>query len=71
MALEELVHLSKQSDLAAKMVRMDMVGNAMEMLCLEGVGYTKLLVKLLVNLTRLDDGVEVLLKVISSTGSYC
>nr|XP_017238614.1 PREDICTED: uncharacterized protein LOC108211506 isoform X2 [Daucus carota subsp. sativus] len=62
LALEELVHLSKQSDLAAKMVHMDMVGNTMEMLCLESVAFTKLLLKLLVNLTRLDDGVEVLLK---------
>ncbi|KAF1001635.1 hypothetical protein AG4045_018231 [Apium graveolens] len=70
LALEELVHLSKQSDLAAKMVHMDMVGNAMEMLCLEGVAFTKLLVKLLVNLTRLDDGVEVLLKIFNSMLSF-
>lgn len=60
--MEELLHLSEQSDLAAEMIGMDMVGNSMEMLLREGAGLTNLLIKLLVNLTCLDDGVGALLQ---------
>ncbi|KAI4314169.1 hypothetical protein L6164_027104 [Bauhinia variegata] len=60
-AAEALVNLSQSSDLAAEMIRMDMVKTVMDVLYKPESSITQLLVMLLVNLTQLDDGIASLL----------
>ncbi|CAI9756206.1 unnamed protein product [Fraxinus pennsylvanica] len=61
-AAEALVNLSQNSDLAGKMVEMDMVRKVMDNLYRKGCEVTGLLVMLLVNLTQLDAGIDSLLQ---------
>ncbi|KAI3516426.1 hypothetical protein L1887_15341 [Cichorium endivia] len=61
-ATEALVNLSQNSDLAAKMIEMDIIKVIMDILYKQGCEITGLLVMLLVNLTQLDAGVESLLQ---------
>nr|XP_043639890.1 protein HGH1 homolog [Erigeron canadensis] len=62
-AAEALVNLSQNSDLAAKMLQMDIIKVPMNMLYKQGCEITGPLVMLLLNLTQLDAGVESLLQV--------
>lgn len=61
-ATEALVNLSQNSDLAAKMIEMDIIKVIMDILYKQGCEITGLLVMLLVNLTQLDAGVDSLLQ---------
>ncbi|KAA8529436.1 hypothetical protein F0562_033765 [Nyssa sinensis] len=61
-AVEALINLSQNSDLAAKMVAMGMVKTIMDILYKQESGITRLLVMLLVNLTQLDAGIDSLLQ---------
>ncbi|KAI3779223.1 hypothetical protein L2E82_08837 [Cichorium intybus] len=61
-ATEALVNLSQNSDLAAKMIELDIIKVIMDILYKQGCEITGLLVMLLVNLTQLDAGVESLLQ---------
>ncbi|KAK1376482.1 DUF383 domain-containing protein [Heracleum sosnowskyi] len=61
-AAEALVNLSQNSDVAEKMVHMGMIRIAMEVLYKQDSEIKKLLVMLLVNLTRLDVGIDALLQ---------
>lgn len=63
-AAQALVNLSQNSNIAKKMVDLDMVKTAAEILFKQGCDITELLVMLLVNLTQLDAGIESLLQVI-------
>lgn len=63
-AAQALVNLSQNSNIAKKMVDLDMVKTAVEILFKQGCDITELLVMLLVNLTQLDAGIESLLQVI-------
>lgn len=63
-AVEALVNLSQNSDLASKMVSMGMVKAVMEIMYKLESSITKLLVMLLVNLTQLDTGITSLLQVL-------
>lgn len=61
--MEALINLSQNSDVAEKMVNMGMIKIAMEMLYKQDSEIKKFLVMLLVNLTRLDVGIDALLQV--------
>ncbi|XP_063943937.1 uncharacterized protein LOC108206168 isoform X2 [Daucus carota subsp. sativus] len=61
-AVEALINLSQNSDVAEKMVNMGMIKIAMEMLYKQDSEIKKFLVMLLVNLTRLDVGIDALLQ---------
>ncbi|KAL2546767.1 ARM repeat superfamily protein [Forsythia ovata] len=61
-AAEALVNLSQNSDLARKMVEMDMVRKVMDNLYRQDCDITGLLVMLLVNLTQVDGGIDSLLQ---------
>ncbi|OMO93163.1 hypothetical protein CCACVL1_06618 [Corchorus capsularis] len=62
-AAEALVNLSQDAGLAAKMVEIEMIKVAMDLLYKPGSSITRLLVMLLVNLTQLDDGIASLLQI--------
>lgn len=74
-AVEALVNLSQNPDLATKMVEMGMIKKAMEILYKPDSSIRRLLVMLLVNLTQLDAGTASLLQVCLSsyfiTNSVC
>ncbi|KAB1208043.1 hypothetical protein CJ030_MR7G000827 [Morella rubra] len=61
-AVEALVNLSQNPDLATKMVEMGMIKKAMEILYKPDSSIRRLLVMLLVNLTQLDAGTASLLQ---------
>ncbi|XP_047323733.1 protein HGH1 homolog [Impatiens glandulifera] len=62
-AAEALVNLSQNSDLSAKLVSMGMIKTVMDILYKPEACITRLLVMLLVNLTRIDTGIAALLQV--------
>ncbi|XP_047342612.1 uncharacterized protein LOC124946091 [Impatiens glandulifera] len=62
-AVEALINLSQNSDLSAKMVSMGMIKTVMDILYKPDACITRLLVMLLVNLTRIDTGIAALLQV--------
>lgn len=61
-AAQALVNLSQNSDIAKKMVDLNMVKTAVDILFKQGCDITELLVMLLVNLTQFDSGIESLLQ---------
>ncbi|KAL3824131.1 hypothetical protein ACJIZ3_020160 [Penstemon smallii] len=61
-AAEALVNLSQNTELAGKMVEMNMINIVMDNLYKKNCDITHLLVMLLVNLTQLDAGIESLLQ---------
>ncbi|CAI9096620.1 OLC1v1032811C1 [Oldenlandia corymbosa var. corymbosa] len=61
-AAQALVNMSQNTDLAKKMVDMDMVKIAMDTLYKQGCEITQLLAMLLLNLTQLDAGIDSLLQ---------
>lgn len=62
-AVEALVNLSQNSDLAAKMIELGLIGAVMDLLYNVDSSIRQLLVMLLVNLTQLDAGIASLLQV--------
>ncbi|KAG7016619.1 Protein HGH1-like protein [Cucurbita argyrosperma subsp. argyrosperma] len=61
-AAEALVNLSQNSDLAAKMIELGLIGAVMDLLYNVDSSIRQLLVMLLVNLTQLDAGIASLLQ---------